>query len=164
MPTEKHLETAADAIELLKQDHAEVDKLFKSFESADPKEKRRIADVVSAMLTVHAEIEEKIFYPAAKKALAEAGADLVEEALVEHFLVKTLIDKLLNMEVADQGFDATFKVLTENVQHHVEEEETELFPKVRRTSLDLRDLGEQLSERKEALYTKLQAASAHAPA
>jgi hemerythrin superfamily protein len=104
---------------------------------------------------MHAIVEEEILYPAAKDALGKDDKDDVNEAYVEHFLVKTLIEKFTTMQAGDEGFDATFKVLTESVNHHVEEEESELFPELRKTKLDLKAMGEQIAKRHEALQNKI---------
>jgi hemerythrin superfamily protein len=104
---------------------------------------------------MHAIVEEEILYPAAREALGKDGKTDVNEAFVEHFLVKTLIEKFSTMKAGDEGFDATFKVLTESVNHHVEEEESELFPELRKTRLDLAKLGERIAIRREALQSKI---------
>jgi hypothetical protein len=96
-----------------------------------------------------------ILYPAARDILPEVDKSDVDEALVEHFLVKTLIEKFESLTPGADGFDATFKVLSENVRHHVEEEEGELFPQLRKTNIDLALLGKQLVKRKGALMAKL---------
>jgi hemerythrin superfamily protein len=149
---------AADAIEVLKADHAAVENLFQAFERADDGDldaKGTLVRRACELLTVHAMIEEEILYPAARGILAEGEKSDVDEALVEHFLVKTLIAKFASLTPGADGFDATFKVLSENVRHHVEEEEEELFPELRKTKIDLVELGEQLVKRKGALMAKL---------
>jgi hemerythrin superfamily protein len=124
---------ATDAIEVLKADHAAVENLFQAFERADDGDldaKGTLVRRACELLTVHAMIEEEILYPAARGILAEGDKSDVDEALVEHFLVKTLIEKFASLTPGADGFDATFKVLSENVRHHVEEEEGELFPEL----------------------------------
>lgn len=141
-----------DAIDLLKQDHREVEALFREFESSDDDARKvELAETICAELTVHAEIEETIFYPAAREALPEDKQDLVAEATVEHTSLKNLIADIDGSSPRDELFDANVKVLSEYVKHHVREEETELMPAVRRTDIDLEALGERLTERKEAL-------------
>lgn len=118
------------AIALLKKQHAEVDKLFKRFEKAKNGDKETIVQTVCRALTIHAQIEEELFYPA----LREAGVenDLLDEAEVEHVGVKRLVGELETMDPGDDLYDAKMKVLTEYVKHHVKEEETEMFPTPRR--------------------------------
>jgi hemerythrin superfamily protein len=153
--------TRQDALTLLEEEHRAVEKLFDAFERADDDDLERKATLVQRaceLLTMHAMVEEEILYPAAKEALGEDGKDNeddVNEAVVEHFLVKTLIEKFSTMKAGDEGFDATFKVLTECVNHHVEEEESELFPELRKTKLDLAKLGERIATRREALQSKI---------
>jgi hemerythrin superfamily protein len=146
-----------DAIDLLKQDHREVESLFREFESSDDDARKvELAETICAELTVHAEIEEKIFYPAAREALPEDKQDLVAEATVEHTSLKKLIADIDGSSPRDELFEANVKVLSEYVKHHVREEETELMPAVRRTNLDLEALGERLMQRKEALKSSQQ--------
>jgi hemerythrin superfamily protein len=142
-----------DAIKLLMTDHREVEALFKKFESTkdDTSAKADIVAQICEALSVHAEIEEEIFYPAAREALSEEGEDLVDEAEVEHESIKSLVDWLEDAEPGDVHYDAKVKVLMEYVKHHVREEENELFPKVKKTDLDLDNLGGELFERKTEL-------------
>jgi hemerythrin superfamily protein len=124
---------STDAIVLLKNDHKTVEKLFKEFEKAGEgahREKRRIADSIIEELTVHAYIEEEIFYPAAREAVPETK-DHVLESVEEHHVVVWMLSELVGMDPADETFDAKVTVLTENVRHHVKEEEDEWFPEVR---------------------------------
>jgi hypothetical protein len=103
-----------------------------------------------------------LLYPAARGALEGEDKDDVDEAYVEHFLVKTLIEKFTQLRAGDDGFDATFKVLSENVKHHVEEEEKELFPELRKAGIDLMALGAKIVARKEVLQNKItEVATAH---
>ena len=141
-----------DAIDLLKEDHREVESLFRELESSDDDARKvELAQTICAELTVHAKIEEEIFYPAAQQALPGDKEDLVAEAKVEHTSLKKLIADIDGSSPRDELFDANLKVLSEYVKHHVREEETELMPAVRRTNVDLVALGERLVERKEAL-------------
>ena len=151
----------SDAIALLKADHRAVERLFDAFEKAsdsDLEAKGTLVRRACEELTVHAIIEEEILYPTAHKALGKQDEIDVDEAYVEHYLVKTLIEKFDSLKPGDHGFDATFKVMTELVKHHVEEEESELFPELRETGVDLVALGEKLSARKNELMKKLEAA------
>jgi hemerythrin superfamily protein len=146
-----------DAVALLKRDHRMVESLFKQFSDAEEEEQSSLAERVCQMLTVHAQIEEEILYPAAKQALEEdeEEAELVSEALVEHGSAKELIAKIEGMSVDDEAFKATVKVLCEYINHHVKEEENELFPALKKTELDLKELGARLSERKHALMEQM---------
>ena len=140
---------AADAITLLKQDHRAVEALFQEFEKSEDAELGPIAERVCQMLTVHAQIEEEILYPAAKDAFEEEeDTELVNEAAVEHASAKELIEKIEGMSEDDELFKATVTVLSEYIKHHVKEEEQELFPKLKDIDLDLEALGAQLQARK----------------
>lgn len=145
-----------DAIALLKQDHRIVEKLFDEFEEADDDELQALAERACQLLTVHAQIEEELFYPPAKEALEEEEeVELINEANVEHQSAKDLIAKIEGMTPEDENFKATVKVLGEYVKHHVKEEENELFPKVKKTELDLKEMGVQLFERKMQLMQEM---------
>lgn len=144
--------TELDAIALLESDHKKVKKLFKEFEKlakADDESKVEVAAQICQELTVHAQVEEEIFYPAAYEAFAEP--DLVDEAQVEHATAKDLIAQIESMDGSEDLYDATVKVLAEYINHHVEEEEGEMFPKARRTKMDLEELGAAIAARKEEL-------------
>jgi hemerythrin-like domain-containing protein len=137
-----------DALTLLKNDHRSVEQLFKRFEKAGDRaytEKRQLADRIIEALSQHAAIEEQVFYPVVRATVGDTE-DVVLESLEEHHIVKWVLSELDSMEPTDERFDAKMTVLIENVRHHVEEEEQELFPKVR-DELDrkaLADLGEAL--------------------
>ncbi|MEU3792417.1 hemerythrin domain-containing protein [Streptomyces fructofermentans] len=142
-----------DGIVLLKEDHKTVEKLFKQFEKAGENahaEKRKIADRVIGELTTHTWIEEKIFYPAAREA-APDDKDHVLESVEEHHVVLWMLSELKDLDPSDERFDAKMTVLIENVRHHVEEEEKEWFPDVRKTMGRNRlvELGEQMEAAKE---------------
>jgi hemerythrin superfamily protein len=140
--TSRSSDSPQDAVALLKQDHRGVEALFEEFEDADESEQSSLAARICQMLTVHAQIEEEILYPAAKQAFEEEeDDDLVNEAEVEHSTAKELIAKIEGMTPEDEHFKATVKVLSEYIKHHVKEEEGELFPKLKRTELDLKDMG-----------------------
>ncbi|MFE5675337.1 hemerythrin domain-containing protein [Streptomyces erythrochromogenes] len=141
-----------DGIVLLKEDHKTVEKLFKQFEKAGEDayaEKRKIADQVIDELTAHTWIEEKIFYPAAREAAPDTK-DHVLESIEEHHVVLWMLSELKDLDAADERFDAKMSVLMENVRHHVEEEEKEWFPDVRKAMgrNRLTELGEQMQAAK----------------
>jgi hemerythrin superfamily protein len=149
-------DASTNALELLKRDHQEVDKLFKQYDEikdgAEDSAKEELVTQICDALTVHAAIEEAIFYPAARQALPEEqGQDLLDEAAVEHQTLKDIIGRLEMAPTSDPLYDAGVKVLSEYVKHHVHEEETELFPKVRSSDMDLQAIGQQLEERKQQL-------------
>lgn len=149
---------SGDALTLLESDHRAVKKLFEAFKKAgdeDLEAKAALAQRACEELSVHTIIEEELLYPAAQQVLPDDDKLDVDEAYVEHFLVKTLIGKFETLKAGDKGFDATFKVMSEMVEHHVEEEEDELFPALRRTSCDLVALGKKIAARKETLQGKL---------
>ena len=139
-----------DAIALLKEDHRSVEKLFKDFEGAKGDgRKERLARQICLQLTVHTTIEEEIFYPACEGKIEE---DLLKEAYVEHDSAKLLIAEIeAGNGESDDFFDAKVQVLSEQIEHHVKEEEGELFPQVRKADLGLKAIGEQLSARKKEL-------------
>jgi hemerythrin superfamily protein len=148
--------SAKDAIALLKADHKEVKAMVEQFKKSRSESKQaQLAEQICAALEVHAEVEEEIFYPAARDALKKNG-DLIDEAEVEHTSVKELIAKIRGGSPGDGKWEAEVKVLGEYVNHHVKEEEGEIFPKVKRTSLDLQAIGEQLAERKAELQSQQQ--------
>ncbi|HEV8331231.1 MAG TPA: hemerythrin domain-containing protein [Steroidobacteraceae bacterium] len=155
-----------DAIALLKQDHRTVSALFDEFEKADDEEQSAIAQRVCQLLTVHATIEEELLYPAAKQVFEddEENEDLVNEAEVEHGSAKELIAKIEEMSSDDEHFKATVTVLGEYIKHHVKEEENELFPQLKKTDLDLKELGGRLADRKFALMEQLGIEEADEPA
>lgn len=139
-----------NAITMLTEDHARVRKMFKQFEKikedADEVEKAELVQQICTELMLHAQLEEEYFYPAARDAIEEQ--DLLDEAEVEHAAAKDLIEQLESMSPGDALYDAKVTVLGEYVEHHVKEEEKELFPKVKKARLDLEELAEQMSERK----------------
>jgi len=148
---------AQDAIKLLKADHDEVEELFAQYEKQKKRDgaKAELIEKICNALTVHAQIEEEIFYPAAREALENEGEELVDEAEVEHGSIKSLVEQLGAMSPDDELCDAKVKVLSEYVKHHVKEEEGELFPKLKKTDLDLEALGTELAERKEELMAEM---------
>ena len=150
-----------DAITLLKDDHKTVEKLFKQFEKlghdGDPAKKRELVDQMIQELAVHAHIEEQYFYPAVREGVPDEE-DLVLEGLEEHHIVKWTLSELEGMGPEEERFDAKVTVLMEGVRHHVEEEEGEMFPVVRKAMgrKRLQELGEKLLEAKSSAPTKPQ--------
>lgn len=136
-----------DAIELLTADHEEVSSLFAEYEKtrSAARKKALVADICSD-LTVHAQIEEEIFYPAVKAALKDKL--MVPEATIEHGGIKDLIAELEGVQPDGEMYDAKVQVLSEYVEHHVKEEQDDMFAKVKETSLDLVELGAQMATRK----------------
>ena len=145
-----------EATTLLKKDHLKVKELFKRFESAGDRAaqtKQRLFDEIKADLDAHAAIEEEIFYPAMQAVRSKEVQDLVLEAIEEHKVVKTLLKEIAELTPADEEFDAKMKVLKENVEHHADEEEEEMFPQAEEHLSEERrvELGEQMQSRKETL-------------
>lgn len=151
--SDKAKPAAKDAIALLKGDHEAVSQLFAEYEKTRsvPNKKALVAEICAA-LTVHAQIEEEIFYPAVKAALKDKL--LVPEATVEHAGLKDLIAQLEGVEPGGEMYDAKVKVLSEYVKHHVKEEQTEMFPKAKASSLDMAELGAQMAARKGELMSQ----------
>ncbi len=141
------------AVELLKEDHKKVKGLFKEFQSAKSENvKERIADEVDLELRVHSMIEEEILYPA----MRDVDSDIVAESFEEHGVVEELLNELATMELSDDQFDAKFKVMLENVEHHIEEEETNMFPQASKLP-NYEEIGLRLIERKMQLTKDLKA-------
>ena len=151
-----HGKAAQDAVQLLRADHRKVQDLFDQFEKArDDSRKSALAQEICNELKVHTQVEEEIFYPAAREALKDQ--DLLDEAEVEHASAKALIAQIEQSRPGEEMFDAKVTVLGEYIKHHVKEEHTELFPKLKKTKIDLKSLGQQLADRKEALMAELEA-------
>jgi hemerythrin superfamily protein len=148
-----------DALHLLAEDHKKVKKMFDEFEkikdkaAIDDEQKQLLVETACAELTIHAQLEEELFYPAARDAIEET--DLLDEAEVEHASARQLITELAAMQPGDDLYDAKFTVLGEYVKHHIEEEEKELFPKIKKSDLDLIELAEDMQERKMILREEL---------
>jgi hemerythrin-like domain-containing protein len=137
----------ADAIALLRADHKAVKDLFEQFEKTRKDERKEaLAEQICKELSVHAQIEEEIFYPATREVIRQE--DLVDEATVEHQSAKDLIAQIREGSASDDLWEAKVKVLGEYIDHHVKEEQNEMFPMVKKTKLDLKALGEQLMARK----------------
>ena len=147
-----------DAIALLKEDHRRVEELFESFEKArGDGRKQKLALEICKELTIHTLLEEEIFYPACEGKVEE---DLLKESFVEHDAAKVLIAEIEAGEPSDDFYDSKVKVLQEQIEHHVEEEEQPkkgLFAQVREADIDLKAIGDQLLRRKEQLMQELEA-------
>ena len=148
-----------DAILLLKQDHREVEGLFKEFEQLEKAGESAVEQVIATACTelkIHDKLETEIFYPAVREQAAEEEVeDLLNEAEVEHNSVRSLIETIEGMNASDPKRNAHFTVLMEYVKHHVKEEEKQLFPKVKKLDLDLQQLGEQMKQRKAELMNEM---------
>jgi len=148
-----------DAIELLKQDHREVEGLFKEFEKLEEDGEEAVEQVIATACTeleIHDKLETEIFYPAVRKqAEQEEVEDLLNEAEVEHKTVRDLIQTIKGIAPSDEKRNAHFTVLMEYVKHHVKEEEKEMFPKVKKLDLDLVQIGAQMKERKAELMSEM---------
>jgi hemerythrin-like domain-containing protein len=139
-----------DALALLRADHQLVQELFDKYEKTRSQDRKGpLAEQICNELTVHAQIEEEIFYPAAREAIREE--DLLDEATVEHQSAKDLIAQIQGAKPGDELYDAKVKVLGEYIRHHVKEEQNEMFAQVRKTKLDLKELGERMQARKQEL-------------
>ena len=151
-----------DAIALLKADHRKVEDLFEKYESARGR-KADIAKQICMELIIHTMIEEEIFYPACRKAGVES--DMLDEANVEHDGAKVLIAELENGSPDDEFYDAKVKVLSEEIKHHVKEEEKRggIFTGAREAKLDLAQLGQQLQSRKSELQAEFEKEGLPAP-
>jgi hemerythrin superfamily protein len=148
----KRIAKPKDATAMLVADHKVVAALFEQFEKTrSTARKASIVAQICQELTVHTQIEEEIFYPAAKAALKDH--ELVPEATVEHASVKDLIAQVKDHTPDGEMYDARVKVMGEFVKHHVKEEQNEMFPKVRKTKLDLVALGERMAARKQELMS-----------
>ena len=153
-----------DAIALLKEDHRKVEDLFEQFEKAKGDErKQKLALEICKALTIHTILEEEIFYPAIKGKVEE---DLLKESFVEHDAAKVMIAEIEAGDPSDEFYDSKVKVLSEEIEHHVEEEEKPkegLFAQTREADVDLKALGEQLAARKDELMAEIEAKGLPAP-
>jgi hypothetical protein len=149
---------SGNAIELLIADHENVRRLFDEYEElvddeADEEDRQALAEEICAMLTVHSMLEQEIIYPAAREAVDDQ--DQLDEAEVEHQNIDDMIAQIQEMEPSEELYDAKVKVLSELVEHHVREEEDELFPKLEASELDLDELGNSLQDRRAELLEEL---------
>lgn len=148
---------AVDAIAMLTEDHREVSDMFEQFENLSDRAKAtkaKLTEKICTALIAHTTIEEEIFYPAVREAVKE-GEDMVDEAVVEHASAKDLIKQLQEMNPDDDLYDAKVKVLGEQIEHHVKEEEEEMFPKARNSGLDLVALGQEMAQRKQEIIATM---------
>ena len=144
---------AVDAIALLRADHERVSDLYDQYEATRSTSKKRgIVAKICLELSVHAQVEEEIFYPAVKAALKDK--ELVPEATVEHATLKELIAQVKDQESDGEMFDAKIKVMSEYTKHHVKEEQNEMFPKAKATKLDMFELGAAIAARKQELLAQ----------
>jgi iron-sulfur cluster repair protein YtfE (RIC family) len=144
-----------DAIDLLKADHRKFKKLFRTYEAAGDRayqKKKDLADKLFMEITIHSMVEEELFYPAVKERANKEGKRLVAESVEEHHIVATLIEEMKVLDPKDERFEAKFSVLQENIEHHMEEEENELFPEAEELlGTRIKNLGAQMEERKDEL-------------
>jgi molecular chaperone DnaK (HSP70) len=148
---------ATGAVEILKEQHDKVKKAFKEFEKMDRDDneaQQQLVQTVCEDLKLHTTLEEELFYPAAREAIDDE--DLLNEAQVEHETAKMLIEQLENMGPDDPNYHATFTVLGEYIMHHVKEEEGEMFPQVKKSDLDLEELGSRMRQRMQELMGEMQ--------
>ena len=148
-----------DAVSLLTSDHAEVKQMFEEYrqlvqDNADDDRRDELAAEICSALTVHAEIEEDIFYPALRERLDDDLA--LDQAEVEHAIARDLVEQIEAMEPDDALFDARMLVLAEYVEHHVQEEESEIFPQAEKSGIDLDELGAELAARRHELLAELE--------
>jgi hemerythrin superfamily protein len=143
-----------DALRLLKDDHDKVKGLFEKFHGSRSDDKKgELAQTICQELTVHTQIEDEIFYPAVREAIDDE--DIMNESVVEHASARELIEQIQKMSPDDELFDAKVVVLGEYVNHHIREEQNQMFPQVRKTDLDLNALAEQLRTRKKELMAEM---------
>jgi len=162
MPTPREAGRSAtaartDVLNMLKEDHKKVKKAFQAFERLEKgrqsEERQALVEQTCAELTLHAMLEEEVFYPAIREAMREQA--LIDEAEVEHGSAKTLIADLQQLAPEDRAWPATFKVLGEYIQHHIKEEESEIFPQLTRAKLDWDNLLQLMQARRESLEEEL---------
>jgi hypothetical protein len=152
-----------DALALLQRDHRDVQALFKRYTAAaDENEKSALAERICLLLKAHTRIEEEIFYPAARRRIDDK--ELINEALIEHQTAKDLIEEIESAEAGDPMIEARMQVLSEQIAHHVQEEENELFPEMQAAEIDLMGLGARLFERRQEVMRELGAQDEVTPA
>ncbi|MGE0468309.1 MAG: hemerythrin domain-containing protein [Nitrospira sp.] len=146
-------EVATGVVEMLKEDHEKVKGLFEEFESAEQKQQGDIAATAIMELEVHADLEEKLIYPAIREQIDDD--EMMNEAVEEHHLVHVLIKELKKLKPKDEVFQAKFKVLGELVKHHIDEEEGEILPKAQESDIDWESLESAVMKRRDAVIAKL---------
>jgi len=144
---------AGAASRLLHEDHVRVQEMFKEYAKADASKKQELAQQICSELTVHARIEEELFYPGLREASDET--DMIDEAEVEHASAKQLIEEIESMDADERLFDANITVLGQYVNHHSREEEKEMFPEAKKACIDTAEMAEQLKARNEELQRQL---------
>jgi hemerythrin superfamily protein len=156
-----------DAIKMLTAEHKEVKALFEEYDAlvesdGEAADKQALAQEICTRLTVHATVEEEIFYPRAREVLG-GHEDLIDEADVEHTTAKGLIAQIEQSNPDEELYDAKIKVLGEYIDHHVQEEEGEIFPKIKKGGLDIDSLGAEMADRKLELLDELGVSGSSAP-
>ena len=148
---------AQNAFDVLEHDHREVEEWLDEYDELERDDERKadLAEKICMALKVHTQIEEEIFYRAARDATKDD--DLLNEAIVEHAAVKNLIQEIEDMEIGEELYDAKMRVLGEMVKRHIREEEEELFPELQSSKMDLNAVGKELAERKQELMEKMKA-------
>jgi hypothetical protein len=149
-----------EILDQLKEDHKRAKKAFRDFARLDPQDEEACEALVNQTLlelAVHAELEEDLFYPAARNALADEG--LIDEAEVEHMTFRMLMEQLQNMEPSDEKFAATFTVLGEYLKHHIKEEEGEIFPGLSRARMNWRSLRDDMRQLRQERLAESSASS-----
>lgn len=160
-----HSRKSTDAYALLQEDHKHVQKMFKRFEKMDREDAdamRELVETACMELEIHTQLEEELFYPALREAGDEEKSHLLDEAQVEHDSAKQLIAELRELQPDDPRYAATFTVLGEYVNHHIEEEESEIFKAAKKAKIDAEALGEAIAERKQQLQGEDGASSVRA--
>ena len=153
---EKTRAASPNALELLEQDHREVEEWFDEYDELEEDDRRKaeLVQKICMALELHAQIEEEIFYPRASEAIKKD--DLIDDSLVEHGMVKRLISEIEEMEIGDDLYDAKIRVLGEMVKDHIKDEEEELFPELGRNKMDLDAVGKELAQRKKELLAEME--------
>ena len=158
MATKTQKGQAASVTDMLRKDHKKVQELFKKFEKAEnAREKQQIVETALMELEVHAELEEKLIYPAMRAEIDDE--DLMDEAEEEHHVVHGVIAELKKMKPSDERYDAKFTVLGELCKHHIKEEEGEMLPKAEKSDIEWEDLSAQVMKRKDQLMEKAESSS-----
>ena len=143
--------SSTNAVSMLREDHERIKNLFREFEWAQsPSDKQRLLGQILDDLTVHALVEENVFYPAVREDSAEAE-QLLDMALEEHHVAKVLMEELRRMKPTDERYEAKVQVLTEIIKHHIKEEEAGVFSRARVGDLDLEEIGRRLLEARQSL-------------
>jgi hemerythrin superfamily protein len=144
-----------DAIELLKSDHRKVKEMFRRYEALGEnahKTKQRLAEEIFRELEIHSKLEEELFYPTVRERGDSEVQDVVDEGIEEHHVVDVLIEELRGLSPDEDAYDAKMKVLSENVEHHIEEEETEMLPDAKKIlGSETKSIGEEMLQLKKSL-------------